>query len=344
MFRRHLNVNKRGFKTYKGTPKQILKKIINNCYNNKFFQVSSGHFTQFYTRDFGWCTESLLKLGYKEQVTSTLNYALNIFQKHNKITTSITPNNIPFNFPNEAIDSLPWLIHSLTLLNNKQLINKHKDFLIKNINNFTSYLDNNGLVKRNKHFSSMKDYAKRSSSCYDNCMLSMLQQDLKKLSLPNPLKDYNYEELIIKHFWTGSYFKDDLSNNPEVSGDANIFPFITNTITNKAIKTKALQSIKNLAQPFPLKYATKKQHKLIWLEIFAGDYERDAIWMHMGPLYLKLIKNTPEYKHHLNTYISLIEKHKTFLEVFDKTGKPFKTPFYSTDEGMLWASNILQLI
>ena len=350
MFKRHRYVKKHGFKTYKGTPKQILKNIINNCYNNTFFQTSNGHFCQFYTRDFGWCTESLLKLGYKKQVTSTLQYALETFQKHNKITVAITPDNIPFNFPNEAIDSLPWLIHSLRLLNNKQLIDKHKHFLIQQINHFTSYLDKDGLVRRDKHFSSMKDYAKRISSCYDNCMVSQLQQDLTTLKLPNPLKKYNYKKLILHHFWTGSHFKDDLSDNPEVSGDANIFPFLTNTIKDKTILKKAIKAIEshNLTSPFPLKYSSdyKKEHKLIWLELFAGDYERDAIWLHMGPLYLKLLKTTnkKEYKHHLNTYLSLIKKHKTFLEVFDRHGHPFSTKFYTTDEGMLWSANLMTLL
>ena len=31
-------------------------------------------------------------------------------------------------------------------------------------------------------------------------------------------------------------------------------------------------------------------------------------------------------------------EHQTFLEVYNNKGKPFKTYFYMTDEGMLWAS------
>jgi len=39
----------------------------------------------------------------------------------------------------------------------------------------------------------------------------------------------------------------------------------------------------------------------------------------------------------------LIEQHGNFLEVFDSKGKPFSTPFYYCDSGMLWAANYLTL-
>ena len=47
-----------------------------------------------------------------------------------------------------------------------------------------------------------------------------------------------------------------------------------------------------------------------------------------------------EYK---QKYKANIEKHKNFLEVFDAKGKPFSTPFYYCDRGMLWAANYLTL-
>ena len=57
-------------KEYKGSYQEISKKIIKSCYDAKkgYFRVSSGHFTCFYARDFGWCAESLIKLGYKKEV------------------------------------------------------------------------------------------------------------------------------------------------------------------------------------------------------------------------------------------------------------------------------------
>ena len=65
----------------------------------------------------------------------------------------------------------------------------------------------------------------------------------------------------------------------------------------------------------------------------------------MGPLYIKLLNTIDEKqaKKHINTYTKLIEKHKNFLEVFNPDGTPFKSPFYYSDESMLWAANYLTL-
>src|SRR3989344_2702653 len=76
IFRRSLKVRVSGFKKYDGDAKEICERIINDCFNGKYFQTSTGHFCQFWTRDFGMCAESLVKLGYKKEVGMTLEYAL----------------------------------------------------------------------------------------------------------------------------------------------------------------------------------------------------------------------------------------------------------------------------
>ena len=343
MFKRHLHVKKHGFKQYQGSEKEILNNIIKDCFNGKYFQTSTGHFSEFFTRDFGFSTESLLKLGYKEQVLSTLNYALNIFQKHNKITVAISPNQIPFDFPNYAVDSLPYLIHSLKLAKANDLIKKHKDFLNQQINIFYNLVINKdtNLVNK-KHFSSMKDHAKRSSSCYDNCMVLMLKNDLNELNLNNPFK-INKEQ-IIKTFWNGSFFND-TPNSTYIASDANIIPFFTKVITNKKMLKSALNAIEPLTKPFPIKYTIKKT-KMNFMRYLAPDYEQNTIWMHIGPLYVQLLKsiNKPKAQQHINTYKALIRKHKTFLELYTPDGQPYKTALYTTDEGMLWSANLLTLL
>jgi hypothetical protein len=79
---------------------------------------------------------------------------------------------------------------------------------------------------------------------------------------------------------------------------------------------------------------------------FTKNYEVNSIWMHIGPLYVKLVKKIDKKlaKKYIDSYTKLIEKHKNFLEVFDSKGNIYKTPFYYSDEGMLWAANYLNLI
>lgn len=335
-------------KKYQGNAKEICKQIVNECWNERYYQTSTGNFAQFWTRDFGWCTRSLLKLGYQKEVHQTLRYALNRFRQYNKITTTLTPRGKPFDFPTYAVDSLPWLIHSIKI--SKFPYHSYKAFLNKEIRKYFSKVINNhtGLVKPEVHFSSMKDFTLRKSSCYDNCMVGLLAEDLKKMKLTNPFKEFNYSELIKRHFWNGSYFYDDLRKKKYVAGDANIFPFLFGLINDQKMLKLALQAIKEtgLDDPLPLKYThSRKDINFIWQEFFLRNYESNAVWTHMGPLYIKLVhsvdpKSAKKYK---EIYKKSIEKHSNFLEVFDAEGKPFRTPFYYCDSGMLWAANYLTL-
>ncbi len=335
-------------KKYHGNAEEICRKIVKDCWNGRFFQTSTANFSQFWTRDFGWCTQSLLKLGYTVEIHKTLRYALNRFLQANRVTTTITPKGRPFDFPCYGVDSLPWLIHSIKV--SKFPYHTYKDFLNKEINRFFNLVidKENGLVKKDKKFSSMKDYAIRESSCYDNCMVALLAKDLKEMKLLNPLTRYNYPNIIKENFWQGQYFYDDLTKKEYLAGDANLFPFLFNIITDKEMLSSTVREINaaGLDHPFPLKYTSGRESiKFIPQEILVRNYETDSVWMHMGPLYVKLLQQVDkemaeEFK---ERYTKTIEKHKNFLEVFTADGQPYSNLFYYCDEGMLWAANYLTL-
>lgn len=333
---------------YQGSAAEICHQIVQDCWNGTYFQTSTQNFPQFWTRDFGWCVQSLLKLRYEKEVQLTLRYALNRFKKAKVITTTITPRGRPFDFPNYAVDSLPWFIHSLKIA--KFPYYDHKHFLNQQIQHFYSKVidPQNGLVRPNLHFSSIKDYSLRKSSCYDNCMVALLAKDLQSMKLWNPFGHFQYPELIKRHFWNESFFYDDLTKQDYVAGDANLFPFILGIITEKEMMLSALQAIQQaqLDQPFPLKYTADRQKaSFIWAEKLVPNYEGTAIWSHIGLLFLKFVQHLdPEQaKMYYTQYKEQIEQHKNFLEVFDDKGKPFKTWFYHASPGMLWAANYLTL-
>jgi hypothetical protein len=335
-------------KKYQGSASEICEKIIKDCWNGRYFQTSTSNFAQFWTRDFGWCTASLLKLGFTQQVHHTLRYAINRFRQYHKITTTITPKGKPFDFPNMAVDSLPWLVHSIKI--SKFSYHSFKPFLNQQIQLFFEKVINpsTGLVKPEINFSSIKDFALRKSSCYDNTMVALLAKDLKEMKLINPLAKFDDKQLLIRHFWNGEFFYDDLQKKDYVTADANLFPYLFGIITDKEMLKKSLTSIEEakLDEPFPLKYtASRKQRNFIWQEFFLRNYESSAIWLHMGPLYAKLLQSVDKKKSReiKDKYTALIEKHGNFLEVFDSKGKPFGTPFYYCDRGMLWAANYLTL-
>lgn len=360
IFSRRIRVAFKGFNQYSGDDEQICSQIINDCFNKQknYYMVSNGHFTLFYARDFGLSVEALLALGYKKQVLSTLDYVLGVYKKHGKITESISHDGKPFTFPFNRYcpDALAFIIRSLRLAESKNLVNKYKSFLNQEIKNYFDIVvdEDTGLVKKGVHFSSMKDYSIRSSSCYDNVMSGMLADDLKYfkkqgLLLINPFSKFNYKKLLMDNFWNGKYFIDDCLELDIISGDANVLPFWSGLITDKNVFGKALASIKKegLDRPFPLKYTSRKfkEHKMIYSEFLVGNYERDAVWAHVGMMYLKVVAKFDKKlaKKYLDEYKKEIDKHKNFLEVYDRDGRPFTTLLYHTDEGMLWCANYLYL-
>ena len=338
------------YKEYEGGAIEICENIVKDCWNGHFFQTSTTNFPQFWTRDFGWCTQSLLKLGYEKEVMQTIRYAMNRFIEFGSVTTTIRPGGKPFDFPYMAVDSLAWFIHTIKI--SKFGYYDYRHFLNKQIMDFFEKVvdKDTGLVVRDKKFSSIKDLSIRESSCYDNCMVAMLSKDLKDMKLVNPFEKYNYPKLIKETFWNGEFFFDDLQELNYVAGDANLFPIVLGIVKDKEIIEKAIKAIEEneLDKPIPLCYTKERENaNFTWEEKMLKNYEGNVVWTHMGPLYIKLLLHIDSKKkkahEHIAKYKELIEHHKTFPEVVNKDGSLFKTPFYFCDTGMLWACNFISL-
>ncbi len=341
---------RRGFFQYPGKATEICQAIIKACWNGSYFMTSAGHFSQFWTRDFGLCAEALVELGYGKRVRATLEYALSIFEKKGHITTTITPHGTPFDFPKYAVDSVPYLIHSIKVSKATDLLPKHATLIKREIDRcFKRTFNPRTSMVRHGHFSSFKDYAIRDSSTYDNCMLAMLRNDLTDLGLENPFARYDITSAIKHRLWNGRYFFDDIHRSDVVTGDANIYPFWIGVFDDPGMFQTVEQHIKKqkLEQPFPLKYSNgRDQPRKVWEEIFVRGYITDSIWSIHGMNYIMMLKKfgyQKKFERLMSFYRHIIEKHRNFLEVFNNKGEPFATPFYLTDESMLWAAHYLIL-
>jgi len=244
-------------------------------------------------------------------------------------------------------------VRSLSHARAESLANKHSKFLNSEIRKFFNIVmdKDTGLVRKDRHFSSMKDHSLRKSSCYDNVMAAVLAKELESLKmLENPFRKYNFRKIIKGNFWNGDYFLDDLSGSRVITGDSNVFPFWAGIFSSKKMLKSAVSSMQSagLDKPFPLKYtksAKLGKQKFIGIEFFAKNYERNTVWTHMGPLFISLVKKVSrnDFEKYCRQYKSIIEKHKNYLELFTPEGKPYRTPFYCSDESMLWAANFLAL-
>ncbi|MBW3015077.1 hypothetical protein KY330_01530 [Candidatus Woesearchaeota archaeon] len=337
------------YKKYKGNAKEICQQIVKDCWNGKYFQTSLGHFSQFYVRDFSYCVEGLLKAGYREEVKKTLEYALRIFKREDRITTTITPDGKTVNIFRYTPESVALMTRDLRVLNDKALIKRYKAFIEKEVHKAYEYAfdKEKGLLKKDIEFSSIKDGAKRRSSCYNNCMIAMLSNELNKLKFYNPFDHYDLKRNIKENFWNGRYFIDDLSGVNYVAGDAITFAFWTGVFDSKNMFRSCLGAIKRdgLDKPWPLKYTKNRLKYHIIQEIFTPNYEGNTLWMHLGACFLKVVKKYDKkaFKEYITKYTKVIEKNKNYMELFHPNGKRYKTLFYKADEGMLWAAMYLEL-
>ncbi len=352
-FSHRIRVGIKGYRNFGSDFEEILENTIEACWDKDkgYFKTSAGHYSEFWTRDFGLCVPHLVRLGHRERCAKTLRYALRIFSAHRRVATTISSRGKPFDFPAYAPDSLAYLVRALAVVDDKELVSEHRGFLNSMIAEFYESVieEETGLVRKNRRFSSMKDYSIRSSSCYDNSMVAMLKSAIEKLGLDNPFEDYDYGELLAENFWKGDRFIDDLSGTLLATGDAQVFPFYSGAVRDKGKWKSCFSTIRklNLDKPFPLRYSSssRKEHDMIWLEWLVKGWERDTVWPMLAvPFFVVLERfNSPRLDSYMRQYKEIVEKHSSLLEVFTREGEPFKTFFYCADEGMLWAAAFLDI-
>lgn len=352
MFKRNIKVKFSGFEKFSGTDEEICKNIVDSCWNGKYFSTcpKGGHYG-FYSRDFGWCTQSLINIGYKKEVDKTLYYALNIFEKKDGIFVSINPSGVPFNFPNiYSPDSVAYIFRSLRINGNKKLIEKHKGFLNSEAKRFKEKcVDDSGMIKK-KHFSGMRDYAIIKESCYDMIMACMLDDEIRKINklmkreiIKNPFSKFNLKKTLIDNFWDRKGFYD---YKDAAYGHNNIYPYFLEVITDKKMATLSIRTIheSELDYPIPLKYESNNKHaKFIWQELFVSGWEKHTSWTMLGMAYIDVLSIIDKDKARkcMEQYKELIEKYG-FVEVYDGL-KPYQSLFYASETRMLWASMYLDL-
>ncbi len=353
MLQRRITVAFQGIPRYRGDPKAICQQIIKDCWNGTFFQVSSGHFSLFYVRDFGMCVDPLLNLGYKKEVQKTLQFALACYSRENRITTTISKKGTCFDVFSYASDSLAFLLYSLRISKNKELVEIYRPFLEAQTQFFYDFVldKETGLVTTKKNFSSIKDHAKRESTCYDNCCLAVVAREANMLGLKNSfVTHYSYkkiQETIKKTFWTADYFLESQASKA-ITGDANVFPYWFGLFTDKKMIRQSIAVLQKekLDQPFPLKYTSFVPTNFFFpLTLVAPNYEGNSVWMHLGLCYVDVVASVDKKlaKKYAACYEQKIQEHKNFLELYCPDGLPYKSFFYYTDAGMLWCSKWLVL-
>ncbi|MBU1974869.1 MAG: hypothetical protein KKG59_00535, partial [Nanoarchaeota archaeon] len=258
----------------------------------------------------------------------------------------------PINSYAQPTDSLPFFLRSLRLGKAHDLVEVYKPFLENKVFEYKNAVFDRKtqLVKRNMYFSSIKDGFKRDSSCYDNCCVAALSNELNLLKLKNPFRNHDFKRIINQNFWNGKYYYDDLSKEDYVAADANIFPYYFGIINDKKKLASSIQAIQKekLDDPMPIKYTNFRDPKkqILVQKLFTPNYEGTTVWIHLGLAYMCVVakhdkvllrKYLEEYKN------QMILKYNNFLEVLNPDTTPYKSAVYFCDDSMSWASIYLNL-
>lgn len=336
---------------FEGNAEEICRQIVAKLWRGDFFKTSLGHFDFFWMRDFGTVAESLTKIGYKKHVLHTLRWALTNYRESDTITTCIDKYGRCFNAPTmAAIDTLPWLLHSL-VVSGYDLSPKERRFLEKQLARYNAkFLDTTGHIKPMK-YAEMRDAVIYDRSAYAVSLVGRLAWCVEQLDLKGfPHQLAKYQSQLIKRYWNGSYFNADRQTEA-FSAECALMPFFLGVIQDEALWKSTLGYIQDnqYNQPFPLVYnqesAKFKYHW--WMTApWMPEYEGNTLWSWHGMFYLHSLRrfSSVEFQAERQAFASgMIEQHGNFPEMLNLDGSWYKAPVYMSDPGMVWAALYVDL-
>lgn len=333
-----------------GNAEQICEQVVDRCWEGDFYKTSLGHFDFFFVRDFGTVAESLCRIGRRKHVLHTLRWALLQYRKSATITTCIDPRGNCFDAPLHAIDSLPWLLHSLTV-SGYELNKAERKFLEHELRKFRKkYLDTTGHVRPIK-FAEQRDAVIYDRSAYAISLVGRLAWCVEQLELSEfPYKIQKYQEELITRYWNGQYFNADRTTTA-FSAECALFPFHLGIIEDEAMAAATFDYITDneYDQPFPMLYTKEpKAFKYHWWMTapFMPRYCEDSLWSWHGMFYLHCLRRfeRPEFETQRERFAKgMIEQHGMLPEMLNKDGTWYYAPVYRADPGMVWAAIYVDL-
>lgn len=335
---------------FEGNAEEICRQVTSECWNGDYFKTSLGHFEQFFIRDFGTVAESLCRSGYKKHVLHTIKWALMNYRRSATVTTCIDRRGDCFNAPMHAIDSLPWLLHSI-VVSNYDLNKAEREFLEHELRKFVKkYLDTTGHVRPIK-FGEMRDAVIYDRSAYSVSLVGRMAWCVEQLGLGSfPYTLQKYQKELITRYWNGQYFNADRTTDAFVAECA-LFPYFLGVIEDEAMGAATFDYItdNNYDDPFPMIYTKQPESfKYHWwmTKPFMPQYEGYTLWSWHGMFYLHSLRRfkRPEFEKQRKRFAKgMIEQHGTLPEMLNKDGTWYYAPIYRGDPGMVWAALYVDL-
>jgi len=343
-----------GWKRYRGSVEAICHAAIADCWTGEFFAGSAGHFKQFWTRDLAMCTPALCRLGFREEVIRSWAWGLERFERAGRVTTTIFNRRFPRDVYAYGCDSLPLLLYGLRAAGAQHLVHRHRDLLADAVQRFVDLvLDaETGLARADGYFSGPRDCMTGRSTVFANTMIALLGGLLDELpELPNPLRGHDVRAGMLRHHWSGDFFRDSLDREIP-SGDANVWPYFFGVFDDQDMQRRSYGTLeeRGFTRPIPLRYFERRmpESELPIPKAFTPNYQGDTCWMQLAPAYLKVLGDVDEVtmRRHRSRMSELVARDQNYLELYTPEGAPYKGRawLYYADAGMIWAAMFLDVL
>jgi hypothetical protein len=348
----------RGHTRHRGDSADIVRACIEACWNGRTFTASPGHFDMFWTRDIGFSTPSLVRVGEGERVRISLAYALDVWtRRRTHVTTTINYGDRPADVFAYGVDSLPLLLAALRTVDAEDLVERHRDWLTAELAWFVRRVvdPQTGLVRDDRTYSAHRDTVVNRSTAYGNVMVALLAKTVADTGwFASPLErffDGDYGRLLRTSFWVDGRYRDALDDSA-VSGEANVWPFYAGVVTDDRMMRSALSwlAAEGFCDPYPLRYETSRRpEREVWFTRHVlPDYQGSTVWTSLGAIYLQLLNavDREAASREIARYAAWIERDGTYWEVLDARGRSWVSPrrLFIGEESMLWSAIFLDVL
>src|SRR5262245_43028400 len=230
---------RRGHTRHRGAAAAIIRACIDACWNGRTFTASPGHFDMFWTRDLGFSTPSLMRVGEGERVRASLAYALGVWsRRRSHVTTTINYGDRPADVFAYGVDSLPLLLAALRAAGADDLVERHRDWLTGELDCYLRRVVDpaTGLVRNDRTYSAHRDTVVNRSTAYGNVMVALLAKTVAETGwFESPLEHFfagDHGRLLRDRFWAGDRFRDAIGGD-ETTGEANVWPFYAGVVADR---------------------------------------------------------------------------------------------------------------
>jgi hypothetical protein len=331
--------------------------VLERCWDGQRYAASGGQFRQLWARDFGFSAPALVRLGHGARVDATLAWALEVWQRAGRITTTIFPGRRAADVWDYGVDSLPLVLRALRAAPAGELLAaRHSALLGAEVRRYAEAVVDpaTGLVRAGRRLSTHRDTVPSSCNAYANTMVALLERELDETGwFPVPFRPGATDRLV-DAFWRGDHFGDGPAGAPDadlVTGDANVVPFWLGVVPDDLGASGMLRALDaaGLTDPLPLRYSAARPPAEDRVQrLFVPDYQGTATWTSLGAMAAEVaLRVDPECgERWLRGHLAIVERDGTMWEVLDASLRPYRGRFglWRADEAMLWGALLLDLV